>query len=57
MNKFEKARKSIVDKEFSTYTLKVPQDLYRKFKIKSLTQKDATFRETLTRLMEEYVRT
>ena len=57
MNKFEKARKSVTDKEFATYTLKVPQELYRKFKIKSLTKKDATFRETLTRLMEEYVQT
>ena len=57
MNKFNKARKSVVDKEFATYTLKVPQELFTKFKIKSLTQKDATYRETLTKLMEDYVRT
>ena len=45
------------DKEFATYTLKVPHDLFTRFKIKSLTQKDATYRETLTRLMEDFVRT
>ena len=57
MNKFDKARKKIVDKEFATYTLRVRKDLFTKFKIKSLTIKDATYRETLTRLMEEFVRT
>jgi len=46
-----------VTREFATYTLKVPHDLFTKFKIKSLTDKDATYRETLTRLMEEYVQT
>ena len=45
------------DREFATYTLKVPHDLITKFKIKSLTDKDATYRETLTKLIEEYVRT
>ena len=44
-------------KEFATYTLKVRKELFTKFKIKSLTDKDATYRETLTRLMEDYVRT
>ena len=57
MNKFDKARKNIVDKEFATYTLRVRKDLFTKFKIKSLTNKDATYRETLTRLMEEFVNT
>jgi len=57
MNKFNKARKSIVDKEFATYTLKVRKELFTKFKIKSLTDKHATYRETLTKLMEDYVRT
>ena len=47
----------IKDKEFATYTLKVRKELFTKFKIKSLTQKDATYRETLTKLIEEYVRT
>ncbi len=45
------------DREFATYTLKVPQELFTRFKIKSLTVKDATYRETLTRLMEEFVGT
>ena len=45
------------DREFATYTLKVPHELFTKFKIKSLTVKDATYRETLTKLMEEFVRT
>ena len=45
------------DKEFATYTLKVPHDLFTRFKIKSLTDKHATYRETLTKLMEDYVRT
>ena len=44
-------------KEFATYTLKIPQRLFTKFKIKSLTDKHATYRETLTKLMEDYVRT
>ena len=57
MNKFDKARKQITDKEFATYTLRVRKDLFTKFKIKSLTNKDATYRETLTRLMEEFVST
>jgi len=45
------------DKEFATYTLKVRKELFTKFKIKSLTDKHATYRETLTKLMEDYVRT
>ena len=45
------------DKKFATYTLKISQPLFTKFKIKSLTNKDATYRETLTKLIEEYVRT
>ena len=45
------------DREFATYTLKVPHDLFTKFKIKSLTDKHATYRETLTKLIEEYVGT
>jgi len=57
MDKFNKARKNVVDKEFATYTLKVRKELFTKFKIKSLTDKDATYRETLTKLMEDYVRT
>ena len=57
MDKFNKARKSVVDKEFATYTLKVRKELFTKFKIKSLTDKHATYRETLTKLMEDYVRT
>jgi len=44
-------------KEFATYTLKIPQRLFTKFKIKSLTDKHATYRETLTKLIEEYVGT
>ena len=45
------------DQEFATYTLKIPKKLYTKFKIKSLTEKDATFRETLTKIIERYVST
>ena len=44
-------------KEFTTYTLKIPQRLFTKFKIKSLTDNNATYSETLTKLIEEYVRT
>ena len=47
----------IEDKKFATYTLKISQPLFTKFKIKSLTDKDATYRETLTKLIEEYVST
>ena len=45
------------EKEFATYTLRVRKDLFTAFKIKSLTNKDATYRETLTKLMEAYVNT
>ena len=45
------------EKKFATYTLKISHPLFTKFKIKSLTDKDATYRETLTKLIEEYVRT
>jgi len=45
------------EKKFATYTLKISQPLFTKFKIKSLTDKDATYRETLTKLIEEYVST
>ena len=44
-------------RKFATYTLKISQPLFTKFKIKSLTDKDATYRETLTRLIKEYVHT
>ncbi len=44
------------EKEFTTYTLKIANDLFTEFKIKSLTDKDATYRETLTKLIEDYVR-
>lgn len=44
-----------MDKKFATYTLKVSQSLFRKFKIKSLKDNHATYRETLTKLIEEYV--
>ena len=47
----------IDEKKFSTYTLKISHPLFTKFKIKSLTDKDATYRETLTKLIEEYVST
>ena len=57
MNKFDKARGRIEDKKFATYTLKISEPLFTKFKIKSLTNKDATYSETLTKLIEEYVRT
>ena len=45
------------EKEYATYTLRVRKDLFTAFKIKSLTNKDATYRETLTKLMEAYVNT
>jgi hypothetical protein len=45
------------EKEFATYTLRIPKDLFTKFKIKSLTEKDATYRETLTKIIERYVGT
>jgi len=45
------------NKEFATYTLKIPKKLFTKFKIKSLTDKHATYRETLTKLIERYVGT
>ena len=57
MSKFDKARNLVMEKKFATYTLKISEPLFTKFKIKSLTDKHATYRETLTNLIEEYVRT
>ena len=51
------SKNDTTNKKFATYTLKISQPLFTKFKIKSLTEKDATYRETLTKLIEEYVRT
>ena len=44
-----------LEKKFATYTLKISQPLFRKFKIKSLRDNHATYRETLTKLIKEYV--
>tara|TARA_Y100001938_G_scaffold128861_1_gene183131 strand:+ start:461 stop:643 length:183 start_codon:yes stop_codon:yes gene_type:complete len=49
------SKKDTEDKEFATYTLKISQPLFKKFKIRSLKDNHATYRETLTRLIEEYV--
>ena len=43
------------EKEFSTYTLKIPTKLFKDFKIKSLSDDNATYRETLTKLIQDYV--
>ena len=57
MKKFNEARNKIIEREFSTYQFKVPHDLWTAFKIKSLTEKSATYRETLIGLIERYVHT
>ena len=57
MNKFDKARNDVAEKEFATYQFKIPQDLWTRFKIKSLTEKNPTYRDTLLDLIERYVRT
>ena len=49
------SNKDADNKQYATYTLKVSQSLFKKFKIKSLKDNHATYRETLTRLIEEYV--
>ena len=49
------SQKDTKGKEFAIYTLKISQPLFRKFKIKSLKDNHATYRETLTKLIEEYV--
>ena len=43
--------------EFATYTLKIPKKLFTRFKIKSIHDQHATYRETLTKLIERYVGT
>ena len=43
--------------EYATYQLKIPHDLWIKFKIKSLTDKSPTYRDTLLDLIERYART
>ena len=59
MNKFDKARNDVVktEKEFATYQFKIPQELWMKFKIKSLTEKSPTYSNTLLDLIERYVST
>ena len=59
MNKFDRARNDTVktEKEFATYQFKIPQELWTKFKIKSLTEKSPTYSNTLLDLIERYVRT
>tara|TARA_R100001594_G_C3885491_1_gene227103 strand:- start:263 stop:445 length:183 start_codon:yes stop_codon:yes gene_type:complete len=49
------SKKDTLNREFATYTLKISQPLFRKFKIKSLRDNHATYRETLTKLIKEYV--
>ena len=51
------SKKDANNKEFATYTLKISQPLFKRFKIRSLKDNHATYRETLTRLIEEYVNT
>jgi len=48
---------NIEGKKFATYQFKVPHELWMKFKIKSLTEKSPTYRDTLLDLIERYVRT
>ena len=57
MNKFDRARNDITEKEFATYQFKIPHELWNEFKIKSLTEKSPTYRDTLLYLIERYVRT
>ena len=57
MNKFDKARNDVAEREFATYQFKIPQSLWTKFKIKSLTEKSPTYRDTLLDLIERYVGT
>ena len=54
-NTIKISKKDTDNKQYATYTLKVSQSLFKKFKIKSLKDNHATYRETLTRLIEEYV--
>ena len=46
-----------IKKEFATYQFKIPQDLWTRFKIKSLTEKNLTYKDTLLDLIERYVST
>ena len=39
-------------KDFATYQFKIPQELWTKFKIKSLTEKSPTYSNTLLDLIE-----
>ncbi len=54
-NTIKISKKDTDNKQYATYTLKVSQSLFRKFKIKSLRDNHATYRETLTKLIEDYV--
>ena len=41
--------------EYAVYQLKLPQDLWKRFKIKSLTDNKSNYRETIQELVEKYV--
>mgnify|MGYP003140547857 CR=1 FL=1 len=45
------------DKKFAMYQFKVPYDLWTRFKIKSITEKQPTYKDTLIELIEKYVST
>ena len=57
MSKINKTIDDVVEREFATYQFKIPHALWTQFKIKSLTEKRPTYRETLIHLIERYVGT
>ena len=57
MNKFDKARQTIAEKEFAHFQFKVPHALWSRFKIKSIKDNSPTYREKLIELIENYVGT
>ena len=45
----------IKEREFAHFQFKVPHDLWRRFKIKTIEDNSPTYREKLIELIEKYV--
>ena len=44
------------EKQFATYQLKIPHELWKKFKIKVITNDDGTCGSTMLKIIEGYVK-
>ena len=55
MNKINKIKNNGTEKDFATYQLKIPNELWKQFKIKMLTDDRKGLGNTILEIMEGYV--